>query len=227
MQLKLIQQHISDYKKWLRTPQATHNLHKWESQQIFQEQWDMDSLKFAAMYDQSLQNSTTRRIWNRESYAPKHMMLEFAKMQPHFVEAMFRELFEETKDIGARVDRFVFYCDELLREYKQVHPTSIQNSHYHDDGYEMISHYLAFRFPEQYTPYRLDVFQAAMQKIGSRDIPRTNDFARYSKVMRTLMNFLQKEEELLELHQERLREEHYTGKSQLLVEDFVWFFTGM
>ena len=179
------------------------------------------------MYDQSLQNSTTRRLWNREDYAPKRMMIAFAKMQPHFVEAMFKELFNENKDIGARVDRFAFYCDELLREYKQVHPTSIQNSHYHDDGYEIISYYLAFQYPTQYTPYSFELFRAAMEKIGSRDLPRTNDFPRYAKVMRTLMNFLQKDEELLDLHQQRLQEIHFQGKSQLLVEDFVRFFTGI
>lgn len=226
MQLKLIQQHIANYKKWLATPAAERNLYKWESQRIFQENWDFDTLQFAEMFDKSLQNSTTRRLWHREDYAPKAMMLKFAKMQPHFVEAMFRELFNEEKQIGARVDRFAFYCDELLREYKQVHPTSIENNHYHNDNYGMISHYLAFQFPAQYAPYSLELFQHCMEKIGSRNLPRTNDFPRYSKVMRTLMTFLQKDEELLELHQKRLREEHYQEKSQLLVEDFVQFFAG-
>lgn len=225
MQLKLIQQHILDYKKWLATPAAERNLYKWESQRIFQENWDFDSLNFVGMLDKSLQNSTTRRLWHREDYAPKQIMLKFTKMQPHFVESMFRELFNEDRDIGARVDRFVFYCDELLREYKQVNPISIQNNHYHNDNYGMISHYLAFQFPAQYTPYSLELFQNTMKKIGGRDIPKTNDFPRYSKIMRTLMNFLQKDEELIALHQSRLREEHYQEKSQLLVEDFILFFT--
>ena len=139
---------------------------------------------------------------------------------------MFRELFNEDRQIGARVDRFVFYCDELLREYKQVNRTSILNNHYHNDNYGMISHYLAFQFPAEYAPYDFVLFQKMMEKIGSRDIPKTNDFARYSKIMRTLMNFLQKEEDLLALHENRLTEAHYQGKSQLLVEDFVRFFAG-
>jgi len=89
MQLKKIQEHIVAYKKWLSKNQNS-NLFKWESQQIWQDNWDIEARDFGAMYDQSLENSKTRRIWNRENYAPKKMMLEFAKMQPHFVYSMFQ-----------------------------------------------------------------------------------------------------------------------------------------
>jgi len=220
MQLKKIQEHIAAYKKQLSKVPST-NLYKWESQQIWQDHWDIEARDFAAMYDQSLENAKTRRIWNRESYAPKKMMLEFAKMQPHFVYSMFQELFNEDKDIGNRVDRFVFYCDELLKEYKSKHPHSIQNQHYQD--YEIISHYLAFQYPDRYIPYQFEVFQNTLEKIGSRDLPPTHDLPRHFKVMKTLYQFLSKDEELLELQQKQLEEQHYQGKSLLLVEDFGLF----
>ncbi|MEL6721561.1 MAG: hypothetical protein AAFO82_03855 [Bacteroidota bacterium] len=220
MQLKKIQEHIATYKKYLAQTSNT-NLHKWESQQIWQDNWDIDARDFAEMYDQSLENTTTRRIWNRENYAPKKMMLAFAKMQPHFVYSMFQELFNEDKDIGNRVDRFVFYCDELLKEYKANHPHSIENQHYHD--YEIISHYLAFQYPDRYAPYRFDLFQNALEKIGSRDIPRTHDFPRHTKVTKTLYQFLSKDEELMSIQQNQLEQKHYQEKSMLLVEGFGLF----
>lgn len=220
MQLKKIQEHIAAYKKYL-SQNTIPNLYKWESQQIWQEHWDIKASDFAEMYNQSLENSITRRIWNRETYAPKKMMLEFARLQPHFVYSMFQELFNEDKDIGNRVDRFMFYCDELLKEYKAKKPGSLDNQHYHD--YEIISHYLAFQYPDRYTPYQVDIFQNTLQKIGSRDLPRTHDLPRHFKVMKTLYQFLSKDNELIEMQQKQLESSHYQAKSLLFSEAFGLF----
>ncbi|MEM0994231.1 MAG: hypothetical protein AAF847_05410 [Bacteroidota bacterium] len=223
MQLKKIQAHIAGYKKYLQKggERTVRPLYKWESQRIWQENWDINASPFAAMYDSCLENSQTRRIWNRENYQPKKMMLAFAELQPHFVYSMFEELFNESKDIGNRVDRFIFYCDQLLKEYKSTRRTALDNDHYHD--YEMISHYLAFQYPEQYTPYRFDLFKNTLLQIGSRDIPTANDISRHFKVMKTLHQFLQKDEALIALHQKRLLPIHYQEKSLLLVEDFAFY----
>ncbi|NET34145.1 MAG: hypothetical protein F6K19_19330, partial [Cyanothece sp. SIO1E1] len=153
MQLKLIQADMAAYKEFLGTSKAEKFLHIWESQLIFQEQWDLAAPEIPQMYDRSLQNSQTKRLWKREAYEPKRMMLAFMDMQADFVGYMFKDLFNEEKSIGGRVDRFVFHCDELLQEYKQQFPRSIDNNHYHGDRYQMLSLYLAFRFPDLYTYY--------------------------------------------------------------------------
>src|SRR5690606_6359721 len=105
------------------------------------------------MYDQSLQNSQSRRLWVGENFFPKEMMLKFTGLQKEYVRLAFRDLFNESKDISGRMDRFIFYCDELLGEYKSVNPKSIENRHFHDENYHMISLYLAFEFTENYTFY--------------------------------------------------------------------------
>lgn len=223
MQLKKIQASIAAYTEWLERggERTQQNLYKWESQRIWQENWNLEASDLVTMYDQSLENSTTRRIWNRENYEPKRMMKAFAAMQPHFVRSMFEELFDETKEVDNRIDRFVFYCDELLREYKETHRSSIENNHYHD--YTMISYYLAFQYPDQYTPYHFDTFQHTLQVIGGKEIPTGNDLPRYFKVMKTLFNFLKKDSTLLDLHTKRLEKQHFQGDSLLLVEDFSLF----
>ena len=223
MQLKKIQEHIAAYKKWLKngSQDTETNLYKWESQQIWQKNWDIEATDFAEMLDQSLQNSTSRRIWSRENYAPKKAMLEFMKMQPHFVYSMFQELFNEEKDIRNRIDRFIFYCDELMKEYKTINWASVKTNHYHD--YDIISHYLAFQYPDRYTPYRFLLFKNTLEKIGGKDIPTSNDVTRYFKIMKTLYQFLSKDEELMSLHQKRLEDKHFQGTSLLLVEDFADF----
>lgn len=226
MQLKLIQHFFQEYEQFLAGPAASERLHIWESQRIFQEQWDMDAADWPAMYERALQNSQTRRLWKREAYEPKRMMLELAAMQPDFVRHIFFDLFNEEKGLEGRASRFVYYCDMLMQEYHEQHPRSIENSHYHDDDYQMLSLYLAFRFPHQYTLYDAEGFRKLLEKLGSRDIPKAHDLERFAKVSQTLYKLMQKEEKLLTLHRRRLQEGlHYTGESLLLVYDFYQYCT--
>ncbi len=227
MQLKRIQHYLQQYRKYLSTVKAKEQrLYIWESQRLFQENWDMDAEDWPAMYDGALQNSRTKRLWKREAYEPKRMMLELARMQPDFVRHMFFDLFNEEKSLEGRVGRFVYYCDMLLQEYKDKYPRSIDNNHYHDDDYHMVSLYLAFRYPERYALYDAGAFRLLLEKLGSGDIPRANDMERFAKVMNTLYKFMQKEEGLLELHRKRLvGGVHYTGESLLVLYDFYQYCT--
>ncbi|MEO1259221.1 MAG: hypothetical protein AAFZ15_10510 [Bacteroidota bacterium] len=221
MNLKKLNEAIGQYKHFLRT-HPRHDPHwKWESQRIFQDNWNLETGDLAGMFDSSLQNSQTRRLWNRENYAPKKMMLKFIETSEDYVRFSFQDLFNEEKDIEGRVDRFVFYCDELLKSYKDAKPLTIENRHFHDDNYGMISIYLAFRFPNIYTPYSFDNFKRLMQRLGSLDVPKINDVSRYFKVMRTIFNFIKKDEEILEIHRSSLEEgKHFMGETLLVVEDF-------
>jgi len=223
MQLKLIRQQFEAFRQYLQSRRGQKRLYIWESQRIFQENWDLQVPDLAAMYDSSLENSQTRRLWNRENYEPKRMMLEFIRLAPDFVRSMFRELFDESKSLDLRCSRFVFYCDELLENYKKEYPHRIENNHYHDDDYHMVFLYLAFRYPDRYALYDFQAFFNTLKKLGVAQLPPTNDVERYAKVTRTLYNLMQKEEGLMQLHRKRLRPEHYAGESYLLVYDFYVF----
>lgn len=223
MQLHKLREYLNTYKEWLSSPAANKRLYYWESQQNWQDNWDMESLDFSDIYDASLQNNTNRRLWNRQAYSPKQMMQAFIEMEPHFVHSMFTDLFNEDKEILGRVDRFVFYCDQLLGQYRQQKPKGFHPGHYHDDGYEMISLYLSFQFPALYAPYQADRQIALLQKLGAIKIPLAGDFPRHVKVMRTLQNFINKEEELVAAHQSRLQDIHFGEESLLLAFDFAYF----
>lgn len=215
---------MAAYKEFLGTSKAEKFLHIWESQLIFQEQWDLAAPDIPQMYDRSLQNSQTKRLWKREAYEPKRMMLAFMDMQADFVGYMFKDLFNEEKSIGGRVDRFVFHCDELLQEYKQQFPRSIDNNHYHGDRYQMLSLYLAFRFPDLYTYYDGPAFWKVLGRWGTANLPAADDFERFCKISRTVYTLMAKDAELLQLHEKRLVEgKHYQEKSLLVVYDFYQF----
>ncbi len=223
MVLTQIQTAIAGYKKWLQGLRHHPFVYKWEAQQNFQTHWNPDEPDAVAMFDRSLQNSETRRLWQTENWQPKRMMLAFWQFEPAMVRAMFADLFNETRDVEARVGRFLFGCDELLRDYKRANPTSVENNHYHGD-YRMIALYLAFRYPEQYALYDFDVFRRALIRFQARDIPQQNDVGRYFKVLRTLLTFLEKEPAVGHAMQRHLHpKKHYAGRTLLLAEDFCRF----
>ncbi|HND89813.1 MAG TPA: hypothetical protein PK971_15880, partial [Saprospiraceae bacterium] len=165
----------------------------------------------------------TRRLWQTEQWQPKRMMLLFWAFDAGTLRLMFDDLFNEKREVEGRIGRFLFGCDSVLRDYKRAHVGSIENNHYHDD-YRMIALYLAFRYPDAYGLYDFPVFQRALQHLGARDIPRENDLARYFKVLRTLMTFLEKDGHIAPAMQRHLHpRRHFRGKTLLLAADFCRF----
>ena len=227
MNLKKIQEAFKAYKTYLKSPKRDERLYLWESQKIFQDNWSLEERDLQEMYDESLQNTTTRRMWNRQAYEPKRMMLLFWEVAPDFVTQMFKELYNEDKPIDIRVSRFAFYCDQLLEDYRENHPGTIENSHYHNDDYQIISLYLALRYPASYAYYSFSAFTSALKQFGVVNIPRVNDFERFVKVSRTIFKLMQKEDDLLELHTKRINpEKHYSDESLMIVTDFLLWLEG-
>lgn len=219
MNLQKLQQAILAFKTYLGSIKSSDQLYKWESLFFFQQNWDMESPDFREMYHKSLQNSVTKRLWKADQYVPKQMMSLFIEMDTDYVQHIFKDLFRETYNAADRVDRFQFYCEELLANYKKEHPLSIENNHYHD--YFIISLYLSFRYPEQYALYDFRSFQEGLKKLGVANLPTSNDIERYFKICRTIWKFMEKDEEVWALHQKRLLGKNlYQGKSLLLVHEF-------
>lgn len=227
MQLQKIQAFIAEYRQWLASPEAGVRIFYWETQALWQAHWDINAPDLRPGFEAGLENSLTRRLWNRQAYEPKRMMLAFMEMEPEFVRSMFIDLFNEQRDAVGRADRFVFYCDQLIGQYRERNPLSPDTRHYHDDGYGMISLYLSFQYPTLYAPYRADRLAILLNRLGSKDLPTGGDFERYTKVMRTLWGLLQKDAEVISRHTARLLPgRHYTADSLLLAFDFACFITG-
>jgi hypothetical protein len=224
MNLKRIQEQVGKFHDYLRTSKDFPTLPIWESQRLFQETWDINAPDFGNMYDQSLQNTTTRRLWKAQAYEPKAMMLQLIEQDAEFVRMMFKDLLNESKQIDGRIDRFLFHCDQLSEIYSEKHPTALFTEHFHRDGYRMVSLYLTFAYPEQYAYYSLSLLQKTLKDLQAPKLPPTHDIERYFKVLRTLYRFLEKEPDLWEAHQARLDpRRHYTGPSLLLAFEFARF----
>lgn len=194
----------------------------WKSLKVFQDNWNIDTDDFKSMYASSFANTLSNDLWEGHSFFPKKAMLTFIDRDPDLIRSMFKELFNEHLDIEGRIDRFVHHCDELCNDIMRSDP-GYQN-HYHE-GYRMISVYLAFHFPMNYTVYNIEDYKDFMAKVKAKAVAGTGDIGRFFKVMRTVYSILAKDEELLSMHQ-HLRAGHedlYQGASLLLVREFYWF----
>lgn len=198
-----------------------HHFLPWECLANFKEHWDIDALDFHSMYDRSFQSKMSVRLWKRENYFPKEMMLEFIELDKEFSRSMFRDLFDESKEIDGRVNRFVYHCDIFLQEVRKR--KQLTDAHYHDD-FCMPSLYLAFQYPDNYTTYSFGLFKGFMEKMGARKIPHVDDVERYFKVMRIVQKFLLEEESLIEKLELKLQpKEFFSEPTMFLAQDFEHF----
>ncbi|MFT5264410.1 MAG: hypothetical protein ACI8YQ_003156 [Polaribacter sp.] len=219
MNLQKLNQFISEYKASLDQKERVDFGPHWESLGCFLKNWDVDRPDFAAMYDRCLQNTQTKRIWKREAWEPKEMMIHFAKMQPEFVRKMFKDLHDESKEISGRVSRFKFGMDAMLLEYKERNPRRIDNNHYHDDS-EMIHLYLAFRYPEKYCLFDYPAFLKVNELLMVQNPPSPFETDRFFKITKVWKNFLIKEEEIIQHYNKYFRGVDLNG---FLVFDFYRF----
>jgi hypothetical protein len=112
-----------------------------------------------AMYLASLDNSRSRRLWNRENFEPRKVMAEILGHQPDYGRMLFSDLLNEERDLTGRLHRFVYGCNELFSDYLDSHAGSRLQSHFHTDNFEMAFLYLAFRYPEKYSFYHPESFK--------------------------------------------------------------------
>jgi hypothetical protein len=164
----------------------------WELVHQFQTNWDIDSSDFAKMFEKSFQINSP--LWVRDSYYPKEAMQHYIKLNDDLVRAMFRDLFNESKDISGRIGRFSYQCDELYKLDRQSNDKV--KPHYHSDK-KMIFLYLAFRYPEIYLMLDFESFKKFMILIESKNTPIPEDLDRYIKVANTLKGLLLKDPEFI------------------------------
>lgn len=191
----------------------------WEVTRNFQENWDLEVLDFAAMYDRSLESRISRRLWKGVDYYPKEALAAFIAKDKEIVRVMFRDLFDEKRDVIGRVSRFSFHCDQLLDSHRKDLPDLLD--HYHGDE-RMPGLYLALRYPDLYVYPELEIFRRCMIKLDARNVPSVIPVDTYFKMMRTIDKFLMMDEHLVRAYEKRLADiPHFEGKTLLPALDFI------
>ena len=194
------------------------NLHMWDAQQHFTKVWDIERLDFDAMYAESLNSDISNRLWTGVDYHPKEAMITFLKYEKEFIRSMFRDLYNEGKDLQMRISRFIFHCDELGKQIKKKEPKLLH--HYHDE--QIVVTYLALNDPLRYTYLDIPSFRSAMEVMQARNIPEYITIESYTKLMRIIQKFVSQDPSLANGYRTLFSDPKlYVSGSMLLALDFV------
>lgn len=140
--------------------------YKWEAIKHFQDHWNIDAENFGEMFKQAT-DKTFNLLASGYAY-PRGMITNFAKADDEATRAMFRNLFDESQDLAARVDAFQTAAEEMRSKYDD----GTWRNHYQNTN--AISTYLWLRYPDKYYIYKYELFRAAARELSSDYMPKKN-----------------------------------------------------
>lgn len=131
---------------------------KWRGVKIFQDNWNVEAPDFAGMMKRSL--SGVSNLMVSQAYFPEAMIEGFAEREPETVRAMFKNLFDESKDIVERFRAFKQKSDDLLERVGYG-----AKNHFQDE--RTIAIYIWLKYPEKYYIYRFSQARNLSNFLGS------------------------------------------------------------
>lgn len=216
MKVDKINAYKAVFKKHLEVTQAYNELYKYDALNNFRANWNLGELDLRSIYDKSFQSAISGRLWGGSVNSAREMMLRFIEKDKEFVRSMFRDLYNEDKDLAMRINRFKFHCDELLSKLQE---DSLKLSHHYHDDSEVVM-YLAFNAPERYPLYNYAPFRIMMERLEAKNVPEEWEVDRFLKLSKGLYTLLSRDEELLSLHKDQIKA-HYEEPTMIIVHDFM------
>ena len=225
MNLKKIEEYISKYKEYLKAEQVDYKeIYKWECLENFKNNWNEEKQDLASIYEQSFRSKYSGFLWGGRRNSARSAMLEMINHNPEFIRDMFRDLFNEKREVLLRMDRFAFHCDQVMQEIRKNRPK--MQPHFHD-RFKILSLYLTFNKPEEYCIFDYKEFKKFAELIEIRELPQDFEIVRFFKITRTLSKFVEKDEELLELHKNKIKgDEFYKGNAPMLMVHDLYYLAG-
>ena len=223
MNVKLINDQKESFSKYIQNLFLQQNAkelsYKWNVIDSWKENFELEYPLLKDSIDTALSSVFSRSLWGGEKHSIKSGILMLCEENSMFMEAAFQNLFDESKDISMRFNRFLFHCDELL---ETIHKRDDRiNTHFQDEY--AVSLYLSLEYPEKYCPFDYGKFHPFMEGIGSRNIPVEQDKERYYKIMNALYTVISKDVDFMNGWQFILQDASYKGKSLFLIYDFMCY----
>lgn len=219
MNIELVKSYIEEYKKHF---ESIHNqeIYKWHAIKQFQDNFDKNAKDFYSNMELSL--SKSKNLLDSSMYFPRRMLLENIEESPEEIRKMFQLLYNEDFDILERVENFRKDFGELSHK---VFPE--KKNHYQD--HRAIIVYLTLMYPERYFFYKFSMFEKFAEKIGYAHKPikgRVENIGLYQNLCELVRYEINKDQELLNLHEKRLDNNCYRDKDyNVLTQDFIYAVT--
>jgi hypothetical protein len=205
-----------EYKEWLRKFKNRDELYKWEATKHFLDNWDIEAREFFPMFKTAIAKAGNLLYVISRSY-----ITQAARLKPEETRKLFRELYDESRDLGERLRAFsagaASLRDELAALLSSKTLTPLQDE-------RAMAFYLAMRYPERHYLYKDSLYRLTCAVL---DEPVAEAGAKYLHFVR-IADRLKKElvlsdPELLRLHRETLTPNCYQGvDANLIVQNFLY-----
>ncbi len=194
-------------------------LYKWQAIKHFQNTWDLEAEDFAGMLATAL--GPAKNLLASGNYLPRAVITDLAVTAPEEVREVFRALYRTEGDLIQRVRHFGFDTTDIRDRH---HPE--KGNTYQDHRAVMV--YLSLRFPEDHFLYKYRMFRDAAKTLDLTSHPTrgwVENVTKFEDVCRLILPRLVADEELMELHRARLRENpdcYRDPESTVLTQDFIY-----
>ncbi|HPQ10906.1 MAG TPA: AAA family ATPase [Bacillota bacterium] len=183
--------------------------YKWETVKHFHVHWNINAPVFSDMFAKATE--LTGNLLASRYYFPRKMILRFCDADEETVRGMFLDLYDESRDLTLRVEKFIAEADTLKEKYT----AGKWDQHY--QNINSISTYLWLRYPDKYYIFNHNVL-ADVAKCLENPLPLKRSagtanllsgFELYDEIRREVA----KDNELVELLQVSLDENCHPDES--------------
>lgn len=138
--------------------------YKWEAVQYFQNNWDIEAENFLDMFMKAT-DKTFNLLASMNNY-PRAMIRAFAEEEPETVRDMFIVLYDETRNLDERIEKFEMMAEDLRVRYDDG------SWKHHYQSANAISTYLWLRYPDKYFIYKYSEVRATAKELCSDFVPK-------------------------------------------------------
>lgn len=131
--------------------------YKWEAVKCFQDSWDINAPDFLNMFMKATEK--TGNLLASINNFPRRMIKAFAENDQEFTRSMFINLFDESKGLLSRIEKFISDSEKIRAKYD----SGGWKSHY--QSVNAISTYLWLRFPDKYYIYKYSECCAVVKEL--------------------------------------------------------------
>ena len=160
--------------------------------------------------------SLTKNLLASGFYYPKKMLLEYAAKEPENVKQLFIDLYKEDENL---IDRIIAFQTGI----KAIHTKHFTDKNDYQDKRAVLL-YLCLRYPDRYYLYKYKMFKKFAQLVDYPYQPKTGDIQNvleYLSLCDIIKAEIVKDDELLELHKTRIKEQEYFDDSYNITQDII------
>ncbi|MDD2632280.1 EVE domain-containing protein [Candidatus Falkowbacteria bacterium] len=214
MMMEKKQELIEKYKEYLRETGNKDENYKWDAIEHFRKNWNPDAEDFGKMLVEAFKKH--KNLFYQNAY---WFYTKIAREKAASFKEMFRALFDEGIDLEERMKHFIAQSDELLSEIKSEMGRENLN---HSQDERTLGVYLSFRYPEKYYLYKSSFYKQYCDFLGIKTKPAGQKFMHYLELAEDFkQNYIQKDEELLDLHKEIHPDLNWDEKN-LIVQNLIF-----